>query len=224
MSVESTSYTASLLSSSSETASTSSSTSLGSTDFLTLLITQLQYQDPTDPVDNSEMISQMAQFSQLEQLTSINDKLDGLADSLSASAVTSGLSYLGKEVEASGYTVSKFGDDITALYLGLDGAAETVTINIYNSSGTIVGTEILGPLNSGNYSFIWDGLGYNGTEAADGIYYMVVSAEDANGASVTTHTSTTGTVAGLSTTDDGIVLILEDGRTVFMADVTLVTT
>jgi len=224
MSVESTSYYDSLLSSSSESASTSSSTSLDSTDFLTLLITQLQYQDPTDPVDNSEMISQMAQFSQLEQLTSINDKLDGLSDSLSASAVTSGLNYLGKEVEASGYTVSKSGDNVSSLYLALDADAETVTINIYNSSGTIVDTETLGSLESGNYSFVWDGLDDSGTETADGIYYMEVSAEDANGASVDVRTSTTGTVAGLSSTDDGIVLILDDGRTVFMADVTLVTT
>jgi flagellar basal-body rod modification protein FlgD len=48
---------------------------LGQQDFLKLLTTQMQMQDPTNPVDNKEMLAQMAQFSSLAGLSDINDTL-----------------------------------------------------------------------------------------------------------------------------------------------------
>jgi flagellar basal-body rod modification protein FlgD len=65
-------------------------------DFLKLLITQLQHQDPTSPVEDKEFIAQMAQFSSLEQITNMSagfQKLSGLLASSEASQV------LGKTVE-----------------------------------------------------------------------------------------------------------------------------
>jgi len=41
-------------------------------DYMTLLVTQLQHQDPLEPLDNNEMASQLAQFSQLQQLETMN--------------------------------------------------------------------------------------------------------------------------------------------------------
>ena len=65
-------------------------------DFLKLLITQLQHQDPTSPVEDKDFIAQMAQFSSLEQMTNMStgfQKLSGLLASSEASQV------LGKTVE-----------------------------------------------------------------------------------------------------------------------------
>ena len=65
-------------------------------DFLKLLITQLQHQDPTSPVEDKDFIAQMAQFSSLEQITNMStgfQKLSGLLSSSEASQV------LGKTVE-----------------------------------------------------------------------------------------------------------------------------
>ena len=45
-------------------------------DFLKLLTTQLQYQNPLDPQDPSEFVAQLSQFSSLEQLINLNSKLD----------------------------------------------------------------------------------------------------------------------------------------------------
>ena len=58
--------------------------SLGQKDFLRLLTTQLQQQDPTDPVDNKEMLAQMAQFSQLSGITEMADTLKQIAGKLDA--------------------------------------------------------------------------------------------------------------------------------------------
>jgi len=65
-------------------------------DFLKLLITQLQHQDPTAPVDDKEFIAQMASFSSLEQITNMSQgfqRLSGLLASSEAAQV------LGKNVE-----------------------------------------------------------------------------------------------------------------------------
>jgi flagellar basal-body rod modification protein FlgD len=65
-------------------------------DFLKILITQLQHQDPTSPVEDKDFIAQMAQFSSLEQITNMSagfQRLSGLLASSEASQV------LGKTVE-----------------------------------------------------------------------------------------------------------------------------
>jgi len=69
---------------------------LGKDDFLKILITQLQHQDPTSPMQDKEFIAQMAQFSSLEQMTNMSQgfaRLTGLIASSEAAG------YLGKNVE-----------------------------------------------------------------------------------------------------------------------------
>jgi flagellar basal-body rod modification protein FlgD len=59
---------------------------LGQNAFLTLLLTQLQHQDPTEPQADGEFLAQLAQFSTLEQLQQMNDKLDALTEILTGAA------------------------------------------------------------------------------------------------------------------------------------------
>lgn len=58
--------------------------SLGQGDFLKLMITQLQQQDPFEPVDNKEMLAQMAQFSALAGSTETNETLADISGKLDA--------------------------------------------------------------------------------------------------------------------------------------------
>ena len=56
----------------SSTTVTKDATSMGKDDFLRLLMTQMQNQDPTKPMDDSQTMAQLAQFSSLEQMQNLN--------------------------------------------------------------------------------------------------------------------------------------------------------
>jgi len=71
---------------------------LGKDDFLKLLITQLQNQDPSSPMDNSQFIAQMAQFSTLEQMVNIGSKIDDLVEMKTQDSLLNYSSFVGKEV------------------------------------------------------------------------------------------------------------------------------
>ena len=74
--------------SSSTESSKSTSSILGKDDFLKLLVTQMQYQDPLNPQTDTDFIAQLAQFSSLEQMQNLN------ATTVNSQA----LSLVGKEV------------------------------------------------------------------------------------------------------------------------------
>jgi flagellar hook assembly protein FlgD len=71
-------------------------------DYMKLLVTQLQNQNPLEPLDNNEMASQLAQFSQLEQLETMNNSferaLNYIERNYAASLLGKNISFL-KETE-----------------------------------------------------------------------------------------------------------------------------
>ena len=68
--------------------------------FLTLLTTQLQYQDPLDPMDTNEFTSQLVEFTGVEQAISTNKKLDSLISLQTDMQLNNAVGYIGKTVSA----------------------------------------------------------------------------------------------------------------------------
>jgi len=88
----------------SQKTSTSEKTStVGYDNFLRLLLTQMQNQDPTDPMKSTEYMAQLATFSQVEQAVKSNEKLDAL---LSSFALSQADSVIGRTVTSADGTVS----------------------------------------------------------------------------------------------------------------------
>ncbi|ENH98235.1 flagellar basal body rod modification protein [Gracilibacillus halophilus YIM-C55.5] len=74
------------------------SSNLGKEDFLKILMTQLQNQNPLDPMKDKEFISQMTTFSQMEQMMNMSESIDQLVKNQSVSPVIQNSHLIGKEV------------------------------------------------------------------------------------------------------------------------------
>ncbi len=86
---------------------------LGQDDFLKILLTQLQFQDPLKPLDNREFMAQMAQFTTLEISRQQNEMTDSLLKIQSASQA---LGLIGKTIEVSTDSGSQVGTVTTVTF------------------------------------------------------------------------------------------------------------
>ncbi|MCR9072081.1 MAG: hypothetical protein NXI18_10205 [Alphaproteobacteria bacterium] len=206
----------------SSTTSTSSSTSSGTSSsmtgladqydqFLTLLTTQLQNQDPLNPMDNNQMVDQLVNFASVEQQIKQNDNLESLIGLLNASADAAAVSYIGKDVQVEG-DISHF-DGQNPITFGYkpDKGVEELTVKIYGSDGQPV-REFAGGTSAQRHEITWDGTDQNGDPVEPGLYYFAVSAKDADDNTVKATADITGRVTGTEFSDNGPVVQIGDAE------------
>jgi flagellar basal-body rod modification protein FlgD len=128
---------------------------LGQEDFLKLMTTQLQNQDPFAPMDNGDFIAQMAQFSTVTGITEINSNLTDLGSKLEPNRVATAAQFLGHSVLVPGKVVSP--DDNGEIHgvVDLPSYSNDVGLTFTNSSGEIVHTMNLGSNDRGLVGFSW---------------------------------------------------------------------
>lgn len=68
-------------------------------DFLKLMITELQLQDPTKPMDSQQMLSTQMQMSTIETNLQTIETMESLAKSFAQSALSNAASVIGKNIE-----------------------------------------------------------------------------------------------------------------------------
>ena len=105
---------------------------LGKNDFLNLLVTQLQHQDPLNPAESTEFTAQLAQFSSLEQLNNINDNLKNMELFQTSVTNSQAVSYIGKEITARGNTVQLESGLPAECQFELEARAALAVISVYN--------------------------------------------------------------------------------------------
>jgi len=163
-------------------------------DFLNLLITQLQNQDPLNPTDSAEFTAQLAQFSSLEQLGNVNDNLKELKDFQASINNSQAVSLIGKTVTANGNFLQLTSDRPVECNFKLADDAALVVANIYDSAGEFVKAFESRDMTAGQNSVFWDGTDKNGNRMPDGNYTFEIMAADINGKDVDAATFFTGTV------------------------------
>jgi len=107
----------------STTTPTNPSSSLGESDFLQLLVAQLQYQDPMNPTDDQSFIQEQAQFSTVEGITNMESTLTA---SSTAQQMSAAVNLIGANVQ---YTAS-------------DGSTQSGTVSAASNTGGAITVQV----------------------------------------------------------------------------------
>lgn len=211
-----------LMQSSSSTASSANgnpTTATGLEDrFLTLLVTQMQNQDPLNPMDNAELTSQLAQINTLKGIATMNTTLDSLLSAYSDSMSMQSASMIGKNVLSAGKNLS-LGANGAVGGVKLDGAADHVNITVLDAKGKKVLEKDLGKQDAaGVVDFVWDGKDGDGNALAQGDYTFSVAATQ-GGEKVGATALQLGTVSALIRTASGFQLEIPGAGQVNFDDV-----
>ncbi len=197
--------------------------------FLKLLVAQLSNQDPLNPTEDKEFVTQLAQFTSLEQLQEINAGVGTLNTTMTQSQLMTATGFIGKNVVAAGDQLTKFtmdGQTVTSSsWFTLDGDAAKVQATILDANGTPIASMDLGAYHSGTYQFPgWDGKTPTGQEAPNGVYTLMITAQDKNDkAVIVSQQQLTARVVGVMSEEGVYKLVLDGGRTVNLMDVTEIT-
>jgi len=165
-------------------------------EFLQLLTTQLQNQDPLNPMDTSQFTEQLVEFASVEQQINENTNLQTLISLQQTSEATQAMNLIGSTVTVGASTATLSSGGSASWTLNSPSPA-TGTVTIANSSGQTVYTGTTS-LNSGNNTYTWNGVGTNGITQAPGTYTLSVSATSATGSAVTVSSQSSGTVTAVN--------------------------
>jgi flagellar basal-body rod modification protein FlgD len=173
-------------------------TTLGGTDFLTLMLAQLQNQDPTSPVDSNEFLSQLASLSEVQGITQLNTSFSTLANSFANNQALQASALLGHTAMApsSTATLASAGASVSGA-VAVPQTSSAVVLDITNSAGALVQKLYLGAQPAGLANFTWNGQTSSGTAAPAGTYTLSAQVQGvASGTSITTLVS--GTVESVT--------------------------
>jgi flagellar basal-body rod modification protein FlgD len=213
-------------------AQTTSSTNDNSADaiqkrFLTILLAQLNNQDPTSPLENAELTSQLAQLSTVSGIEQLNASLGSLMTEMQTAQSLQSANMIGhsvlvagnkvvlgstttteKSVDENGNPVEK---DVTTrqgvLGLNLETKVDKLTVSIRDASGKEVQKVDLGKQEAGVLPVLWDGSTKDGGWAKDGNYTFEVNASY-DGQTVKAQSLSFGIVGSVTTAAGGVKLNL----------------
>ena len=190
------------------TTTSKNKSSLDQADFLKLMTTQLQHQDPTKPMDNSQMVAQMAQLSTVQGIDDLNKTVAGFQQAMASDQILKGAALVGHEVLVPSSKVSLESDGGASGTVAAPGSG-TVTIDITDANGVKV-TQLSVPANAaGEVSFQWDGTDANGKRMPPGSYNILATHTDNAGAQSKLSTYVQAAVESVTVGTDGLYLNLK---------------
>ncbi len=176
--------------------------------FLTLLVAQINNQDPLNPMDNAQMTTQMAQINTVSGIQELNATLKGMAEQMSATQSLQGASLIGREVLIDGKELSYEGT-VGKGALSLPSGASQVYVDIVGVNGTVLDTVDMGARGPGQHAFEWN----TGSIAPASVASFAVRASQGTQVIEATPLSRIK-VASVGMTNGAMTLQLQNGRSV----------
>lgn len=169
--------------------------------FLTLLTTQLQNQDPLSPMDSNQFTEQLVHFTNVEQSIAQTEKLEELISLSGFNRTAQAVGFIGKQVETEGSFLQIDGSGTAAtMSYDLPRATRETRIAIVSPDGRLVRT-LPGETTAGSHTLSWDGRDSQGNALPAGVYDVFVTAMDRDNATVEATTRSLGRVTGVRTED-----------------------
>lgn len=149
---------------------------LGQEDFLALMITQIQNQDPFEPMENGDFLAQLAQFSTVSGITEISQSVATLSEALLANQAMQASSMIGRQVLVeSNQSLLPAGDSMRGA-VDLPPGMDQATVRVTDASGQLVRSFEVAGRGGQLAHFQWDGVTAEGEVAPPGLYQVEASA------------------------------------------------
>lgn len=192
---------------------------MGQEDFLRLLTTQLQNQDPSKPMDPTSFVTDLTQMNQLEATTRMNESIMAMTKSFQGMQTMQAATMIGKNVQVDGEDFSHTSGSASQFRLTPEEPLEDATLVISSNNGMV--REIsLGSLGVGEEVVSWDGLDDQGNEMPSGVYSLTAYGTSAEGDLESINSVVASQVSSVSINDDGsMTLTLATGERVSMDSV-----
>jgi flagellar basal-body rod modification protein FlgD len=200
--------------------STTGASTLGKDSFLQLLVTQMQNQNPLDPQDNSEFVAQLAQFSSLETMQNLSTSVDAIGGMYQSSQALQASSLVGRSVIADSSSTNVDTSKGMTGQVVLPSTSTVTSVEISDSTGTVVRTLDLGEQAAGNASFTWDGTDEAGQALATGNYtFKATGSLDGTNTGLTTYLPATVTSVTMGSAGTAMTLNLANGENIALSKV-----
>src|SRR5690606_14468125 len=152
---------------------------LGQEQFLKLMITQLENQDPFKPLESGEFLGQLAQFGTVSGIASLERAFAGLSESLVANQALEASGLIGRHVLVRSEHVA-LGDEGVEAGIELPRSSTAVQVQIRDAAGQLVRQIDLGAQEAGTVRFRWNGETDTGERAPPGRYTVTAQFRHGN--------------------------------------------
>ncbi len=170
----------------SQNTATNPKAKLGKDDFLKLLLTELEHQDPTNPMDSGKILTQTSQLATLESANNTNKAMTALVSQLKSSSDLNAVAAIGKMGSLGTDTITLLKNKTPSFDLYFKHNIKSGTVNITDTKGNIIKTFVLKSQNAGVLTFKWDGTDNSGNKATPGSYKISSNYSDGSTGSFST--------------------------------------
>ena len=131
---------------------------LGQEDFMKLMTTQLNNQDPFKPMENGDFLTQMAQFSAVSGLKDIKDNFKVLTDAMTSNQALQASTLVGRQVLVPGESNAMPDKGVMQGAVELPASTSNLSIKVTDANGELIHTIDMGSQKEGMVNYKWDGM------------------------------------------------------------------